>query len=123
MHYSWSRVSKVPKTRFLYSHSLHKEIIELFLWRRPFRREGNRTHLGSINFFNHASSVFLFNTSLKAAERTLAKMGLAFAGMWRIVAHLCLETSSNEKRKRSRVTLLVKDVGPGLREISTDPMP
>ena len=50
-------------------------------------------------------------------------MGLALAGMWRIVVHLSLETSSNEKRSRVGIgTLLVKDVGPGLLERSTDPM-
>ena len=57
-------------------------------------RGGSRTHFGSIKSFSQASSVFLITTSFNAAERTLAKMGLALAGMWWIVAHLSLKTTS-----------------------------
>ena len=49
-------------------------------------RGGSRTHFGSIKSFSQASSVFLFTTSFNAAERTLAKMGLALV----VVAHLSL---------------------------------
>ena len=50
-------------------------------------------HFGSIKSYSQASSVFLFKTSLNAAERTLTKMGLALEGMWWIVAHLSLKLS------------------------------
>ena len=56
--------------------------------------------------------MFLFITSFSTAERVLAKMGLALAGMWRIVARFSLKTSS--KVKVNAPLLLFKELGPEL---------
>ena len=59
--------------------------------------------------------MFLFITSFNIAERALAKMGLALAGMWRIVAHFSLKTSSKVKRSIVKALLLqFKELGPEL---------
>ena len=71
-------------------------------------------HFGSINNFSQASLVFLYTctTFLNTSKRTIVMVGLALAGMWRIVAHFSLKTSS--KIKVNAPLLLFKELSPEL---------